>query len=69
MKAYTTNYGTKITGRVFETMKERIKADHDWQRIITDELGDVIPVHDENLDEAMEVLNFVEDSIHEEELA
>jgi hypothetical protein len=69
MKAYTTNYGTKITGRVLETMKERIKADHDWQRIITDELGDVIPVHDENLDEAMEVLNFVEDSIHVEELA
>ena len=66
---YTTNYGTKITGRVLETIKERIKADHDWQRIITDELRDVIPVHDEDLDEANEVYNFVLQSIYEDELA
>jgi len=66
---YTTNYGTKITGRVLETIKERIKADHDWQRIITDELRDVIPVHDEDLDEANEVYNFVLESIYEDELA
>ena len=65
---YTTSYGTKITGRVLETIKERIKADHDWQRIITDELRDVIPVHDEDLGEANEVYNFVEASIDEEEL-
>jgi hypothetical protein len=65
---YTTSYGTKITSRVLETIKERIKADHDWQRIITDELRDVIPVHDEDLGEANEVYNFVEASIDEEEL-
>jgi hypothetical protein len=65
---YTTSYGTKITGRVLETIKERIKADHDWQRIITDELRDVIPVHDEDLGEANEVYNFVEAGIDEEEL-
>jgi hypothetical protein len=68
MEAYTTSNGTKITGRVLETIKERIKADHDWQRIITDELRDVIPVHDEDLGEANEVYNFVEASIDEEEL-
>jgi len=60
MKPYTTSRGTKISQRILCDLMDSISKGDDYQRSITDHLRDVIPVHDDDLDEANEVYNHVE---------
>jgi hypothetical protein len=61
VEPYETRFGRVFPSRVLETVIGRIREDHDSQRVITEELRDLIPVHDEDLDEAMEVYGHCED--------
>jgi hypothetical protein len=62
---YTTNYGTRIPGRVIGEVGADILAGVDYQKTITDHLRDLIPAHDEDLEEANEVYNYVESLIED----
>lgn len=62
---YTTNYGTIIPGRVIGEVGEDILAGVDYQKTQTDHLRDLIPAHDEDLEEANEVYNYVEGLIED----
>lgn len=57
---YTTNYGTIIPGRVIGEIGAEIYAGVDDQKTMNDHLRDLIPAHDDDLEEANEVYNYVE---------
>jgi hypothetical protein len=63
MKPITTSWGRVIPSRVLEEIRSDIMDGVDWQRTITDHLRDLIPEHEEDQDEAMEVYNQVEDDL------
>lgn len=67
MKTYTTRFNTIISPRILSDLMESIRAGEDTQDSITDHLRDVIPQHDEDFEEAMEVYNHVEQLIYDEE--
>ena len=62
---YTTTRGTEISQRILCDLMESIRKGEDTQRSITDHLREVIPVHDDDWDEAMEVYNHAESVMHE----
>jgi hypothetical protein len=57
---YTTKYGTIIPGRVIGEIGAEIYAGVDYQKTITDHLRDLIPDHDQDLEEASEIYGYVE---------
>lgn len=61
MKPYTTRYGRTIPPRVLRRVVDRLKEHDDFHRIMQEELRDPIPVHDEDLDEAYEVMSHCRD--------
>lgn len=61
MNTYTTRHGREIPKRALREVVRRIRAGDDFQDIITDELREFIPEHDEDLDEATEVFNHCEE--------
>jgi hypothetical protein len=65
MEAYTTSNGTKIGTAILQRVYDDIVAGVDYQKTINDWLRDPIPVHDEDLDEANEVYNHVQDLVDE----
>lgn len=65
IESYTTTRGTKISQRILRDLMDSISKGEDCQRSITDHLRDVIPVHDDDLDEAMEVYNHAESVMDE----
>lgn len=66
MKPYETRFGRTLPTRALRAVVDRIKRDEDCQRIITEELRDFIPVHEDDLDEAMEVYGHCEELADEE---
>lgn len=56
MKPFTTSYGTTITAATMQRVVDRTLAGEDWERILNEEIRDPIPEHDDDMEEAMEVL-------------
>ena len=65
MDNYTTTYGTVITPGILRAVKADILGGVDYQKTITDHLRDLIPAHDEDLEEANEVYNYVESLVED----
>ena len=65
IEPYTTSRGTKISRRILCDLMESIRKGEDLQTAITDHLREIIPVHDDDLDEAMEVYNHAESVMDE----
>lgn len=57
MKAFTTTKGRTIPPRVVLAVADRLHAGEDSQKVMTEELRDYIPEHEDDLDEANEVIN------------
>jgi hypothetical protein len=68
MEAYTTSNGTKIGTAILQRVYDDIVAGVDYQKTINDWLRDPIPVHDEDLDEANEVYNHVQELVDDASL-
>lgn len=54
---FTTSQGTTIPSAVMLTVRQRLNAGEDWQRVANEELREWIPEHDEDLSEVNEVLS------------
>jgi DNA-directed RNA polymerase subunit RPC12/RpoP len=67
MNPYTTTYGTVIAPGILRAVKADILGGVDHQKTITDHLRDPIPVHDEDHDEAVEIYDYVQSIIDDEE--
>lgn len=63
MKEYITTYGRVIPGYVLAAVKRDVLAGEDYQRTITNELREIIPVHAEDLEEAAEIYSHVEEQV------
>jgi hypothetical protein len=68
MTPITTSWGRVIPSRVLEDIRKDILDNVDWQRTITNHLRDLIPEHEDDCEEAMQVYNQVEDDLHCEHL-
>jgi hypothetical protein len=58
--AYETSYGNTIPSSAIRSAVMRLGRGEDWQRVAYDEFRDHLPEHDEDLDEANELLNYCE---------
>ena len=57
---FTTSYGRKISTGVLMSLMTDIRMGKDYQDSITNHLRDILPEHDDDLDEASEVYNHAE---------
>ncbi len=48
MKTYTTRFNRTIPAHVMQTVRDRVHNLDDWQTIMTDELRDYIPEHEDD---------------------
>jgi hypothetical protein len=57
---YKTSYGTTIPASTLRKIRQDILDEVDYQKTQTDHLRDLIPSHDEDTEEANEIMNHVE---------
>ena len=61
-RSYTTQNGTVFSERMIAKICNRIESDHDWQRIINDEIWEQVGCDDDN---AWEIYNHCEGYVEE----
>lgn len=57
---YVTDRGITVPKRVIQTIIERIRKEDDYQRILQEELRDLIPERDSDHDEAQDIYRYCE---------
>ena len=63
MTSYITSTGMRIPAITMRKMVQRVRADDDWQTIITEELIGLLPATDAGYDDAHEVLREAESRV------
>lgn len=64
-ETYTTRYGTTIPASTLRKIRHDVLNGVDYQQTETDHLRDLIPEHDQDMDEASEVISYVESLMEE----
>lgn len=66
---YTTSYGRTIPAKIIQELINDIQKGVDFQRSINDHLCDIIPKHENDLDEATEIYNHAEEIYYDANLS
>lgn len=68
IEPFITSYGTKIDSKRLSDIIRRIKRGESEQNIITEELRSLLPLHEQDIDEAYEIYDYCFDLVDEETL-